>query len=119
MINDEINESEVPDYLYHATTEHNWNYIKDEGLVPAFPAVYMTDDIKAAEWFAHITEGHEALEGKKRKSVIIKVKAKSLDRAKLGTAHELLCDILHTTDFWHYYDKIPPSELSLVKKHGK
>lgn len=98
-----------PKYLYHATATKNWEKIQKEGLKPFFPAVYMTQDLKAAEFFAG---WHQA--GSKKSSVIIKINTKGLREKHLGRNEEMLCRILNVEDFWHYYGTIKPQYLSLM-----
>lgn len=82
----------VPKYLYHATSELAWRSVQKQGLLPAFPAVYMTEDTKILPRFG---------------TVFLKIDTKYLDKDMLGTYREILCDILKTSDFWHYYGKVP------------
>lgn len=95
---------DIPAQLYHATNQDNVDNIMENGLVAYFPAVYMTDDLSAARYFAGSN------------GAIFVINTENLDSDLLGTFHEMLCDILHTSDFWHYYGSIPPSELSLYEE---
>lgn len=98
---------DIPTTLYHASPAANLASIMQQGLQPYFPAVYMTDDIKAAKWFA------------RDDGIIFQVDTSDLDPELFGTYHELLCDMLHTTDFWHYYGAVPPSALTPLKEENQ
>lgn len=96
----------VPDVLFHATSKTAWQSIKTEGLKAVFPAVYMTDDIKAAQWFAGVAKSRG------EEPVILAIEGKRLDKKLLGRNHEMLCDILKTTPFWNYGDNIPAKHIT-------
>lgn len=89
-----------PMKLYHATKPENYHSIMEKGLIPYFPAVYLTPDLKVARMFGLL---------------IFEVDTKDLDQNQLGTFREMLCDILKTDDFYHYCNIIPPKLLKLTE----
>jgi hypothetical protein len=98
----------IPKYLYHATSKANWEKIKEQGLKPFFPAVYMTEDLKAAEFFKQTF--HRGRDG-----VILKIDTSKLNKRKMGRNEELLCQILKTPDFYHYYGTIKPQLIERIE----
>lgn len=94
--------SEIPKILYHATSANAWWKIEHQGLKPFFPAVYMTEDLKAAEFFRkqHGKDG-----------IILEVDTSRLTRSLFGRNDELICYMLKTPPFYHYYGEIPPKHL--------
>lgn len=94
-----------PKYLYHATYKKNRKAILEQGLIPFFPAVYMTNELRVAKWFVRDDP---------KNAIIFRVKTENLDPEMLGQYNEMLCTMLKTEPFWHYYETIPPSELEIV-----
>lgn len=103
--------------LYHATKRINEASIDKDGLkatsglydqegMPLNPPecsfVYFTPDLEHAKTFG---------------SLIYAVDSKKLDQSKLDSYRELICDMMHTDDYWNFRGDVPASLLTKLSLH--